>query len=136
MTGLFVLLRFPWLGYPAAPASLGCARNWGVAVAGVMRSGWRSKWVTTQPIVARKPTRLADAVRFIVLIGFVSLFCDMTYEGAGSIVGSYLGMLAAYSGRCDEQVTCAMNATFREIARGYVLARESRHAPGLGRAAS
>jgi predicted MFS family arabinose efflux permease len=42
--------------------------------------------------------RLIDrhaAVRFIVLIGVVSLFADMTYEGARSITGPYLGLLGA-----------------------------------------
>jgi MFS family permease len=37
----------------------------------------------------------AAALRFIVLIGVVSLFADMTYEGARSITGPYLGMLGA-----------------------------------------
>jgi MFS family permease len=35
------------------------------------------------------------AVRFIVLLGIVSLFADMTYEGARSVTGPYLGMLGA-----------------------------------------
>jgi MFS family permease len=35
------------------------------------------------------------AVGFIVLLGFVSLFGDMTYEGARSIVGPYLATLGA-----------------------------------------
>lgn len=37
----------------------------------------------------------ASALRFIVLIGIVSLFADMTYEGARSITGPYLGFLGA-----------------------------------------
>lgn len=36
-----------------------------------------------------------SALRFIVLIGVVSLFADMTYEGARSITGPYLGLLGA-----------------------------------------
>src|SRR5262245_4949337 len=36
-----------------------------------------------------------NAVRFIVALGIVSLFADMTYEGARSITGPYLGMLGA-----------------------------------------
>ncbi|MGH8428151.1 MAG: MFS transporter [Gammaproteobacteria bacterium] len=36
-----------------------------------------------------------SAWRFIVAIGVVSLFADMTYEGARSIVGPYLGSLGA-----------------------------------------
>jgi predicted MFS family arabinose efflux permease len=35
------------------------------------------------------------ATRFIVLVGLVSLFADMTYEGARSITGPYFGMLGA-----------------------------------------
>ena len=35
------------------------------------------------------------AIRFIVLLGIVSLFGDMTYEGARSITGPYLGVLGA-----------------------------------------
>jgi hypothetical protein len=33
------------------------------------------------------------AVAFILLLGAISLFADMTYEGARSITGPYLGML-------------------------------------------
>ncbi|ABS60034.1 MFS transporter [Fervidobacterium nodosum] len=35
------------------------------------------------------------ALYFIVLMGFVSLFSDITYEGARSLVGPYLGLLGA-----------------------------------------
>lgn len=35
------------------------------------------------------------AVRFVILLGIVSLFADMTYEGARSITGPYLAMLGA-----------------------------------------
>lgn len=35
------------------------------------------------------------ALRFVVLIGIVSLFADMTYEGAPSINGPYLAILVA-----------------------------------------
>jgi MFS family permease len=35
------------------------------------------------------------AMRFIILLGVVSLFGDMTYEGARSITGPYLGVLGA-----------------------------------------
>jgi hypothetical protein len=34
-----------------------------------------------------------SAVAFIVLLGTISLFADMTYEGARSISGPYLGAL-------------------------------------------
>ena len=35
------------------------------------------------------------ALKFVVLLGIVSLFADMTYEGARSITGPYLGSLGA-----------------------------------------
>jgi MFS family permease len=35
------------------------------------------------------------AFKFIVFLGFVSLFADMTYEGARSITGAYLAILGA-----------------------------------------
>jgi MFS family permease len=38
---------------------------------------------------------LRAAKRFVILIGIVSLFGDMTYEGARSVVGPYLGTLGA-----------------------------------------
>jgi hypothetical protein len=37
----------------------------------------------------------ATALKFVVLIGVVSLFADMTYEGARSIAGPYLAVLGA-----------------------------------------
>ena len=36
-----------------------------------------------------------SAFRFIIAIGFVSLFADMTYEGARSVVGPFLNQLGA-----------------------------------------
>lgn len=36
-----------------------------------------------------------SALRFVVLVGVVSLFADMTYEGARSITGPYLAVLGA-----------------------------------------
>jgi len=36
-----------------------------------------------------------SALRFVVLLGVVSLFADLTYEGARSVVGPYLGLLGA-----------------------------------------
>jgi MFS family permease len=37
----------------------------------------------------------ATALKFVVLLGVVSLFADMTYEGARSITGPYLALLGA-----------------------------------------
>ena len=39
--------------------------------------------------------RTTRALNFIVLLGIVSLFADMTYEGARSAMGPFLGMLGA-----------------------------------------
>ena len=50
----------------------------------------------TQPLMSRKA-----AIRFIICLGIVSLFADMTYEGAYSIIGPFfneLGMSAALVG--------------------------------------
>lgn len=35
------------------------------------------------------------AIQFVILVGIVSLFADMTYEGARSITGQYLALLGA-----------------------------------------
>jgi MFS family permease len=50
--------------------------------------------VTASGKPLRKSTDRA-ALRFIILIGFVSLFGDMTYEGARSIIGPFLATLGA-----------------------------------------
>ena len=47
----------------------------------------RSVWM---PVATRR-----RAIAFIVLIGFVTLFADMTYEGGRSVAGPFLGMLGA-----------------------------------------
>ena len=38
---------------------------------------------------------MSSAFRFVVMLGIVNLFADMTYEGASSINGPFLGMLGA-----------------------------------------
>ena len=40
----------------------------------------------------------SQAMTFIVLFGIVSLFSDMTHEGASSIRGAYLSLLGASAG--------------------------------------
>ncbi len=42
--------------------------------------------------------RMSQAMLFIVLFGIVSLFSDMTHEGASSIRGAYLSLLGASAG--------------------------------------
>src|SRR5277367_2227879 len=49
----------------------------------------------TEPEQATPTERRATALRFIVCLGIVSLFADMTYEGAHSIIGPYLRDLGA-----------------------------------------
>ena len=45
--------------------------------------------------IGSKDLSKAAAWKFIILVGVVSLFSDMTYEGARSITGPFLGMLNA-----------------------------------------
>lgn len=47
---------------------------------------------------AMKNKKMSAAMSFIVLFGIVSLFSDMTHEGASSIRGAYLTMLGASAG--------------------------------------
>ncbi|MFZ0442489.1 MAG: MFS transporter [Methanobacterium sp.] len=53
-------------------------------------------------------------MKFIILMGVVSLFADMTYEGSRSITGPYLAILGASA------VTVGFVAGFGELA-GYVI---------------
>lgn len=55
-----------------------------------------------------------DALKFIILLGVVSLLADMTYEGARSITGPYLAILGASA------LTVGFVAGFGELL-GYVL---------------
>lgn len=48
-----------------------------------------------KPTDWKKRVGIRPAMLFIVLIGVVSLFADMTYEGARSITGQFLGSLGA-----------------------------------------
>jgi MFS family permease len=66
-----------------------------------------------EKIVARGQPR-RRAVAFIVLIGTVSLFADMTYEGARAITGPFLGSLGASA------LVVGFVAGFGEL-MGYVL---------------
>lgn len=43
----------------------------------------------------RKDKNITSAMTFIILLGIVSLFSDMTHEGASSIRGAYLSILGA-----------------------------------------
>jgi len=51
--------------------------------------------VTTTSPGATSQASPAIAWRFVFLLGIVSLFADMTYEGARSVTGPYLGVLGA-----------------------------------------
>lgn len=56
----------------------------------------------------------SNAWKFIILLGFVSLLADMTYEGARSITGPYLALLGASA------LTVAFVSGFGELI-GYIL---------------
>ncbi len=42
--------------------------------------------------------KISEAMLFILLFGIVSLFSDMTHEGASSIRGAYLALIGASAG--------------------------------------
>ena len=46
----------------------------------------------------KQKKRMSQAMAFIILFGVVSLFSDMTHEGASSIRGAYLSLLGASAG--------------------------------------
>lgn len=46
----------------------------------------------------KKRARLSQAMVFLILFGVVSLFSDMTHEGASSIRGAYLAIMGASAG--------------------------------------
>lgn len=66
------------------------------------------------PREAMAPQARRRAIAFIVLIGTVSLFADMTYEGARAITGPFLGSLGASA------LLVGFVAGFGELV-GYVL---------------
>ncbi len=51
-----------------------------------------------EAIMRGKKKKMSQAMAFIVLFGVVSLFSDMTHEGASSIRGAYLALLGASAG--------------------------------------
>ena len=46
----------------------------------------------------KQKRKYSQAMAFVVLFGIVSLFSDMTHEGASSIRGAYLTLLGASAG--------------------------------------
>lgn len=74
------------------------------------------------------PSARTVATRFVVLLGIVSLFADMTYEGARSITGPYLGSFGVSA------ATVAFVAGFGELiayvirlASGYLSDKTGRY---------
>jgi MFS family permease len=51
--------------------------------------------VTVSAALTTNEDKRGRAVRFVILLGIVSLFADMTYEGSRSITGPYLAVLGA-----------------------------------------
>lgn len=70
------------------------------------------------------------ALHFIILIGIVSLFADMTYEGARSITGPYLAFLGATGAvvGCVAGIGEWIGYGFRLVS-GYVSDKIGRHWP-------
>src|SRR6266568_8457056 len=48
-----------------------------------------------EPDTPRRAAPRSTAIKFVVLIGVMSLFADFTYEGSRSIIGPYLALLGA-----------------------------------------
>src|SRR5579884_2217688 len=51
--------------------------------------------VTSETSNSERPASTPDARRFIILLGWVSLFADLCYEGMRSALGPYLALLGA-----------------------------------------
>src|SRR5271165_2175955 len=68
---------------------------WGRASA--LPPGFRPAWLVSRmnPPEQTASAKRNAALRFIVCLGVVSLFADMTYEGAHAIIGPYLRDLGA-----------------------------------------
>jgi MFS family permease len=66
-----------------------------VGAAGVVALLSNSMNRAAQKTDTRRSISRDAAIRFIVLLGVVSLFADMTYEGARSVTGPFLGSLGA-----------------------------------------
>src|SRR5581483_5946687 len=47
--------------------------------------------VTSHVTMNRTPALADSAFRFVLTMGIVNLFADMTYEGGGSINGAFMG---------------------------------------------
>ncbi|HLG52100.1 MAG TPA: MFS transporter [Chloroflexota bacterium] len=74
-----------------------CPRSAAVDAHGANREGcaMRQEMGNRSSAPATSNAAVARAFRFVVLIGIVSFFADMTYEGARGIVGPYLAILGA-----------------------------------------
>src|SRR5579862_3668061 len=68
------------------------------------------------------------AFRFVLTIGIVNLFADMTYEGGGSINGAFMGSLGASAAIISIVAGLGefLGYSLRSVA-GYVAGRTGRH---------
>jgi hypothetical protein len=101
--------------------------------------------------------RTSRALNFVILLGVVSLFADMTYEAARSAVGPFLGMLGAsalsigvvsgggelvgyalrlWSGRLADRTRRYWAVTFGAAVGPLLLPSSSRRMPTTGVASS
>ena len=55
-------------------------------------------YYTRFPLEKNSKKKISEAMLFILLFGIVSLFSDMTHEGASSIRGAYLALIGASAG--------------------------------------
>lgn len=73
-----------------------------------------------------EPSR--TALRFVVLLGLVSLFADMTYEGARGITGPYLAVLGASATTVGIVAGCGeLIGYLLRLVSGYVADRTRRY---------
>lgn len=76
----------------------------------------------------RESARADSAFRFVLTIGIVNLFADMTYEGGGSVNGAFLGSLGASAAIISIVAGLGefLGYSLRSVA-GYVADRTGRH---------
>jgi len=84
--------------------------------------------VTSHVTMNRTPALADSAFRFVLTMGIVNLFADMTYEGGGSINGAFMGSLGA--GAATISIVAGLGEFLgyglRSVA-GYVADRTGRH---------
>src|SRR6266480_4705575 len=83
--------------------------------------------------MSRKPAKTsaaATAFRFVLMMGIVNLFADMTYEGGSSINGPFLGTLGASAAAISiiAGVGEFLGYSLRSVS-GYIADKTGKHWP-------